>query len=345
MWWLVILLPAVQETHITNVLSAIRERRTGDSPVAMPTRIATRGFPTVHELDWKSVGGASSLKPKKSLFACHYDNHTPEFFGMTSSSQTPPVEERDKIQPFILQPSTKPHPPPLHDPQHKATPTERDQFASTASEAWSSLLRPPSLVSGEGLVRAGVSVEVARQEVGKIHQENMERLATVTQEELLAERQRVEGVLGNDLVAFLRKRSRRKEERVEEREVEREDVAERSMEGGGVEMEGGEGNGVMEEEEREATGTVAPHGWLHMDVVEKEKMEWMTDVLPENTASSHCHSFNDRVTPSLLPTAQDGGPVRFSLDGLVIPRGTVLPSHLALHHHGNEPAVSCTPVE
>ena len=34
--------------------------------------------------------------------------------------------------------------------------------------------------------------------------------------------------------------------------------------------------------------------------------------------------------------------VRFSLDGLVIPRATGLavPSHLGLHHHGDDPAVS-----
>ena len=31
--------------------------------------------------------------------------------------------------------------------------------------------------------------------------------------------------------------------------------------------------------------------------------------------------------------------MRFSLDGLVIPRGTSLPSHSALYHHGDEPAV------
>ena len=292
-------LPAVQETHITTMLSAIQERSTGDTPIAMPTRIATRGFPTVHELDRRTVSGPPSLKPKKSLFACHYDSHTPEFFGITPASHTPPVE-RDKVQPFITEPSTKPHPPPL---QHKATPTERHQFASTASEAWSSLLRPSSLISGEGLITAGVSVEVARKEVGKIHQENVERLATATQEELLAERQRVEGLLGNDLVAFLRSRSQEKEGRVEDcgSEVERENVVERPTEGGGVEVEGGGGSDVMEGEEREATGTVAPHGWLNMDVVEKEKMEWMTDVLPENTASFYHHSFNDRVTPPYCP--------------------------------------------
>ena len=32
--------------------------------------------------------------------------------------------------------------------------------------------------------------------------------------------------------------------------------------------------------------------------------------------------------------------MRFSMEGLIIPRGTSLPSHSALYHHGDEPAVS-----
>lgn len=69
-----------------------------------------------------------------------------------------------------------------------------------------------------------------------------------------------------------------------------------------------------------------PTSWLHMDVVEKEKMEWMTDV--------HVHGGNGAA-----PTRYKSNEVRFSLDGLVIPRNVVLPAHLGLHHHGDEPRV------
>lgn len=65
-----------------------------------------------------------------------------------------------------------------------------------------------------------------------------------------------------------------------------------------------------------------PDKWLHMDVVEKEKLEWMTDILPTPPQ------------PELDKTE-----TRFSLDGLVIPRSTEIPSHLGLHHHGDEPQV------
>ena len=69
-----------------------------------------------------------------------------------------------------------------------------------------------------------------------------------------------------------------------------------------------------------------PTSWLHMDVVEKEKMEWMTDVDVNGDMGT-------------APTRYGSNEVRFSLDGLVIPRNIVLPAHLGLHHHGNEPHV------
>ena len=67
-----------------------------------------------------------------------------------------------------------------------------------------------------------------------------------------------------------------------------------------------------------------PGRWLHMDVVEKEKMEWMTDV------PLYAQNRSDEEEPR---------EVRFSLEGLVIPRNVVLPAHLGLHHHGDEPQV------
>ena len=86
--------------------------------------------------------------------------------------------------------------------------------------------------------------------------------------------------------------------------------------------------GEDEEEDSHASSNqttdqlVPPKGWVHMDVVEREKLEWMTDVAP----------------PSAQPDL-DKNKTRFSLDGLVIPRSTAIPMHLGLHHHGDEPEV------
>ncbi len=68
-----------------------------------------------------------------------------------------------------------------------------------------------------------------------------------------------------------------------------------------------------------------PTSWVHMDVLERDKMEWMTEV-----------SAVERGAPVVESTNE----MRFSLEGLVIPRATLLPTHLGLHHHGNDPQVS-----
>lgn len=68
-----------------------------------------------------------------------------------------------------------------------------------------------------------------------------------------------------------------------------------------------------------------PGRWLHMDVIERDKMEWMTDIPLYRQDSSDEERLRE---------------VRFSLDGLVIHRNVILPPHLGLHHHGDEPQVS-----
>ena len=74
------------------------------------------------------------------------------------------------------------------------------------------------------------------------------------------------------------------------------------------------------------TELATPTSWVHMDVVEREKMEWMTDV--------SIHPPRGEV-----PANRGNNEMRFSLEGLVIPRSVILPDHLGLHHHGDEPQV------
>ena len=75
--------------------------------------------------------------------------------------------------------------------------------------------------------------------------------------------------------------------------------------------------------ENQTVKVTPPGGWVHMDVLERDKWEWTTDVPPAPP------------TPEL-----DRTEARFSFSGLVIPRTvTTIPSHMGLHHHGNEPQV------
>ena len=70
---------------------------------------------------------------------------------------------------------------------------------------------------------------------------------------------------------------------------------------------------------------MAAHG---MDVAEKEKMEWMTDV--------PLYPQDDNSSSSSPPGEDEPKEMRLSLNGLVIPRSVVLQMHLGLHHHGDE---------
>ena len=232
--------------------------------------MTSRGFPSVQRLEWgdpKTSSPATQTDRKKSLFAQQCDSHSPEFFGFEfkSTNQMNPFQ-RDRVQPFDMNSEPSSEAPPTSD--------ESTKFSSTASQTWSNLLdsgpapshafSPPSLISGEGLVGSEVNREAAAEEVKKIHSENIQRLREASEDDLRAERKRVEQVLGPDLVAFLKERGRRRERG--------ENVTERGA------MEVGEGRERGGEEEE--TGVVAPAAWVNMDKVEKEKMEWMTDVLP-----------------------------------------------------------------
>ena len=270
----------------SQVLSDIQDRDVVERLVTMPTWMTSRGFPAVQSLDSNLPSPAATGK-KKSLFALQCDSHSPEFFGFKPTNQTQPFG-RDKVQPFDMN----------TEPSREAPPTtnESTQFASTASQAWTSLLgsdsapcpafSSPSLISGEGLVRSEVNWETAAEEVKKIHLENVERLREVSEAELRAERQRVERALGPELVAFLKTRSTRRErgEGVKER-------------GEGMETE----EGSRGEGERGETGVVATATWVHMDQVQRDKMEWMTDVLPTDLKVCMTYYTTVEIESKFLP--------------------------------------------
>ena len=62
--------------------------------------------------------------------------------------------------------------------------------------------------------------------------------------------------------------------------------------------------------------------WVHMDKVEKEKLEWIGDI-PELTADQ-------------LASGARQYQVRFGFDGGLIPLGADVPVHLGLHHHSQQ---------
>ena len=133
---------------------------------------------------------------------------------------------------------------------------------------------------------------------------------------------------GPEKIAFLKKRHNQKKLKGSKGNTEVMDISEPVVTTtvDECEVKYSDGSEMNRDEKENAIAWSIPDKWLHMDVVEREKMEWMTDV------PLYCQDSSNEQ--------EEQREVRFSLEGLVIPRNVVLPVHLGLHHHGDEPQVS-----
>ncbi|XP_068802040.1 RNA polymerase II-associated protein 1 isoform X4 [Struthio camelus] len=185
----------------------------------------------------------------------------------------------------------------------------------------------PYIITGEGLGN-----EKSEQEAQAIHKENLEKLQSMSQEEILQERERLLAQLDSSLVAFLK--SRRDGDEGQKKELKKErDGPEESLEtvpqhgvGASPSIQGSDMEESVTKEENEKVEStegdlpVKPKKeWIHMDNVEFEKLEWMRDLPPPRQKKT-----------------RKGMQARFSLKGELIPADADLPTHLGLHHHGEE---------
>nr|XP_033807986.1 RNA polymerase II-associated protein 1 isoform X2 [Geotrypetes seraphini]XP_033807987.1 RNA polymerase II-associated protein 1 isoform X2 [Geotrypetes seraphini] len=183
----------------------------------------------------------------------------------------------------------------------------------------------PCLITGEGL--RGLEGEM---EVQKIHDENLEKLNSMSQGEILYEQEKLLTQLDPSLVTFLK--SQRSKGGVKGLSNQVDSVctrtepknvwAEPSKEVPDMDrsVKGGQQLGEKAMELTEEDIPVKPQkDWIHMDTVEFEKLEWMKD-LPQSRQGR----------------MRKGMQARFSLKGDLIPPDADLPTHLGLHHHGEE---------
>lgn len=167
-----------------------------------PPRYTRGGFPSVQALEPTGVAMESSKSGiesvKKSLFSQQFEAHGPSYFGVEPGGrEQEPVTEGEAEE----------------DPNEKASIGERSvslpccgQLLSIATmyAVLSSLMQNvsifrldfSSLISGVGLVSVGVSLEAAKDEVIKIHEENVERLSSLSEEEIKKERERIQQQIG-----------------------------------------------------------------------------------------------------------------------------------------------------
>ncbi|XP_036591210.1 RNA polymerase II-associated protein 1 isoform X2 [Trichosurus vulpecula] len=178
----------------------------------------------------------------------------------------------------------------------------------------------PRLITGEGL-----QSEDAQREIQTIHEENLAKLHALGPEEILEEQQKLLAQLDPSLIAFLKsQRSTNGQAGVEGMEEQKSGtvVHETPKE---EPVEPPPPSGYKWKQPELATSApelpVTPQKeWLHMDSVELEKLQWTQDLPPLRRQK----------------TQEGMQQARFSLQGELLAPDADLPTHLGLHHHGEE---------
>uniref|UniRef100_A0A8C2DI55 RNA polymerase II-associated protein 1-like n=1 Tax=Cyprinus carpio TaxID=7962 RepID=A0A8C2DI55_CYPCA len=303
------------DTHISAVLSRIIERDTSAVPVSLPCITGT-AFPKVlHRSVMDSEGQERAFRGRKSIFARQIAAQRAKKEDVQSlngsgtrdrSSASRHVENMETEQP------------------------ESDVMDRVGG---------PVLLTGQGLGIANSAMETM-----KIHEENQSKLQTMSQSEILEEQRKLLAQLDPRLVEFVRSRKPQRTPGSESASgpVQREDFLNEPLPNSTsqeldhtIKAQESQRDTMEDEEEDENQLVVqAPiteeelpikpqKEWLHMDKVESEKLEWTRD-LPAPRKQSTKKAMQ----------------ARFDFAGTLIPPTKDLPTHLGLHHHGEEPELA-----
>ncbi|KAE8289961.1 RNA polymerase II-associated protein 1 [Larimichthys crocea] len=302
------------DTHISAVLSRIVERDTSSTAVSLPA-FTGMAFPKVlHRSETSSQVPLSSVGGRKSIFA------------------------RQIAAQRLKEGKT-----PLHcAPEAARTPeTSMDTDQCEAADNQPAAFSGPRLVSGQGLEGSESSEETMR-----IHRENQAKIQGMSQSEILEEQKKLLCQLDPRLVEFVRSRkaqsvpssaspSKHPQGERSKESFPLENVSRESEPSGAAmlfekpqEIEMEEGDEEEQEEELPAPPAVKEEDlpvkpqkeWVHMNKLEPEKLEWMRDLpAPRRKGTKKAMQ------------------ARFDFAGTLIPPTEDLPTHLGLHHHGEEP--------
>nr|XP_034351905.1 RNA polymerase II-associated protein 1 isoform X2 [Arvicanthis niloticus] len=298
------------DQHITAVLSKIVERDTSSVTVTLPVPSGVAFPPVFHRSQERQVKPAAS--GKRSIFA-------QEIAARRVSENR--VSSAEQVVPSL-------------DAPEGAVPCETLSSRDRSDQLPGRIhgFHKPNLVTGKGL-----RSQAAEQEVQTIHEENVARLQAMTPEEILKEQQQLLTQLDPSLVAFLRSHSHAQEQTgtkaTKEQSPERPSVPvtkeEPIMSTCTRESRMGEKvEGKVEDELEDKLQPRTPalklpmtpnKEWLHMDTVELEKLHWTQDLPPLRQQQT-----------------QERMQARFSLQGELLAPDVDLPTHLGLHHHGEE---------
>ncbi|CAL1537312.1 unnamed protein product [Lymnaea stagnalis] len=274
-----------QDRGLAAVLSTIIERDTRNE-MCMAPFLGKQGFPTsVHmNLDLKNIAKDTtpSVKTrKKSLFAQQVEAQGVRHLGV------------------------EPAPRRLAGSSSLGSPRP---FRTTET-----VLTGPCLIDG-----AGLSVSSRESESLKIHEENVEKLSSMSDAEIVEEQQKLLQMIDPKIVEFVRNK----------RKIKEEEQAKKSGDASYKDLT----FSVQKEKKRQQKQDVAAieaelelpvkanKEWIHMTTVEKDKLEWMRDLpLPSSMSS------------------ETGRSARFDFTGNLMAVDSDVPVNMGLHHHGDEP--------
>ncbi|XP_018087435.1 RNA polymerase II associated protein 1 S homeolog isoform X1 [Xenopus laevis] len=284
------------DQHITTVFSKIIERDTSGVPIVAPVSTGLP-FPKVFH---RSQVPSQDLPcaAKKSIFAQQMAARRAAEQTKEGSLSSPQIPSCSLAGPTSVLPSNVIKPTPLADAME---------------------VEKSTLITGQGL-----GISAGQEEAQKIHEENMKKLRSMSNEEKMQEQEILLSQLDPKLVDFLKSKKCKKTTDGHSSSVQA------SQEPQTVHLEEPQylseddtsGMSPSGEKEMAVSGhlPVKPQKeWVHMDTVEFEKLEWMKD-LPLTKQSK----------------TKKGMQARFSLKGDLIPPNSEIPTHMGLHHHGEE---------
>ncbi|XP_051000387.1 RNA polymerase II-associated protein 1 [Acomys russatus] len=286
------------DQHITTVLSKIIERDTSSVTVTLPVPSGVAFPPVFHRSQDRQAKLAAS--GKRSIFAQEIAARRVSESRVSSAKQAVPNQ----------------------DPSQGAvpcdTPSSRDNDSQLARPSHG--FHRPNLITGKGL-----RSQAAEQEVQTIHEENVARLQAMDPDEIRKEQQQLLAQLDPSLVAFLRSHSHGREQTGTKASMEQSPGRRSGPVAKEEPITSASTSEPKMEEKLEPRAPVltlpmTPHKeWLHMDTVELEKLHWTQDLPP----------LRQQRTKERMQA-------RFSLQGELLAPDVDLPTHLGLHHHGEE---------
>ncbi|XP_060117365.1 RNA polymerase II-associated protein 1 [Heteronotia binoei] len=309
------------DQHITAVLSKIIEHDTSTGSVTTPL---SSGDPFPRVFHRSEIKTEANPEAGRSIFSRKIAAKRAAEVARASSQAG--QKNTDRTTPNTASPPMALEAQPLRREEEESVGTLHTQRSH--------------IITGKGLGSL-----VGDQEAQKIHEENLERLQAMSKEEVLEEQKRLLAQLDPNLVAFLKSQrgidtSLKGEEKMESEKPEKlvhlemwsksQHEAEEIVETPFIQELPMDEEPDSEDSQRaeacirmDVTGGDLPlkpqKEWLHMDIVEFEKLEWMKDL-------SHPRQRKTRK----------GMQARFSLKGELIPPDKDFPTYLGLHHHGEE---------